>query len=114
LGTENNRSTKENAMIEFATRNMGNGVRVQWVMDEDYQTDGSYALDTEEETQEAEAWESGKLESGDLVALGAIVEKRCPHCESWREIDSLWGIVIEPNGEKLDEFARWGLDLGGR
>jgi hypothetical protein len=58
-----------------------------------------YALDTEEETRAAIAHEQAMLDSAEWVALGAITEKKCPTCEHWHEVDSLWGIVVE-NSEK--------------
>ena len=68
------------------------------------------------ETRAAEQGELSKLENGTWFALGAIVEQKaegcaCSSCTGWHELDSLWGIVIEPDGEKLDEFARHSLDL---
>lgn len=117
-------------MIEYATRNMGDGVRVRWWYDEFYDPRGSFALDTEEATREAEEWEMERLQDGRLVALGATVEYRCegcecPHCTGWHPIETtyycqgnewkgpqdLWGIVIEPDEGALDDFARETFEL---
>lgn len=118
-------------MQKYETREMAPGVRVRWIYDDLYETVGSYAYETEEETREAEAWELERLADGRLVALGAIVEHECsgcgcPHCTGWHPLEvtymngngstfrgpqDLWGIVIEPDGDKLDEFARATFDL---
>ncbi len=90
----------------FETRHLSNGKRCRWVHDENHETRGSYGLDTEEETKAAEDEELAKLASGEWVVLGCIVEER-KACGEFHETDSLWGIVIEPDGEKLDSFARW-------
>ena len=91
-----------------------NDTRVRWVYDEHYETVGSYGYDTEEETKAAEDWELERLNDGRLVAMGAIVEERvdckCPDCNGWHSVDTLWGIVIEPNEAKLKEFAIHSLD----
>jgi hypothetical protein len=91
-----------------------NNKRYRAVYDEDYQTRGSYALNTEEETKAAEDEETANLESGKWVALGIIVFERKPHCSTctckeplpWTETDSLWGIVIENNTATVEVFAR--------
>ena len=86
-------------------------VRFRWVYDEHYETRGSYACETEEETKQAEDREIESLNSGRFVALGCIVELRCepnchcPACPVWYDSDALWGIVIEPDHDKLREFA---------
>jgi len=85
---------------------MSDTVRCRWVYDGLYQTRGSYGLGTEEETRAAEDEELAMLDSGNWVALGCIVETLCPTCGEWRHIDDLWGIVIDPNDEALDRFAR--------
>lgn len=69
--------------------------RVRLVPDTDYQTIGSYAYDTEEETRAAEDHELDMLERHEWVVLGRIVERRCPHCDSWTQTDSLWGMVVD-------------------
>ena len=87
------------------------GIRFRWVYDPDYRTRGSYSYDTEEETKAAEDWELERLDDGRLVALGCIVQKKCGECGEWRDGDSLWGIVIEPEAEKLDVFASENMDI---
>lgn len=82
-------------MTPFETDELGEGLRVRWVYDDEYETVGSYGLETEEETAKAETWELERLDDGRLVALGAIVERRCGECGRWHDTDSLWGIVIE-------------------
>lgn len=79
--------------------------RVRVVFDEDHETRGSYGYETEEETRAAEDEEIEKLESGEWVVLGFIIEQRCPRCKSWdtpedsRQDISVWGVVID-NSEK--------------
>ena len=89
--------------------------RYRAVYDEHYETRGSYAYDTEEETRAAEDEEIANLASGKWVVLGIIVLLQRPHCVTcncppekwpWVEIDSLWGIVIENNTEAVERFAR--------
>ena len=98
-------------MDTYTIRNMSKNVRCRWVYDAEYQTRGSYGYDTEEETREAEEQELAALERGELVTLGCIVEKRCDKCGEWKDDDSLWGIVIQPNDGELDSFARDAMDL---
>ena len=99
----------------YKIRNMGDGIRVRWTYDRHYQTRGSYSCATDAETLAAERWEIDMLDRGDWVALGATVEQRtvcdCPACDGWHETDALWGIVVEPDGANLDEFAQHSLDL---
>lgn len=92
-------------------REMSPTVRVKWVYDTTYETRGSYSYDTPKETKAAEDYELDMLERGVWVVLGAIVQHKCEHCGEWKDGDSLWGIVIEDDGAKLDEFARHSLDL---
>ena len=80
--------------------------RARWVYDPIYETRGSYALDTEEETKAAEDWELERLNDGRLVALGCIIEERCDACGEWKETDSLWGIVIRPEEHELDAHRK--------
>ena len=91
-------------MQEITRWDIDEKTRVRWVYDENYETIGFYAYDTEEETKEAENWEIERLESGELVPLGFIIEEKCSQCGNWDQVDSLWGIVIEPDEEKLREF----------
>lgn len=102
-------------MTDFAIREVSPTKRCRWVLDEEYETRGSYGLDTEEETKEAEDTEIAALERGEYVALGCIVENKvdcpCPRCNGWHETDSIWGVVIEPDAEKLDEFANYNFAL---
>jgi len=81
------------------------GHRLRWVYDTDYVTRGSYGYETEEETKAAEDEEIAKLESGELVCLGAIYEVKCLACNQWEDKDSLWGIVIEPDEQKITTFG---------
>lgn len=92
-------------MDTFHTQEIDANTRVRWVWDGMYETRGSYAYDTEEETKRAEDEELAKLESGEWAALGMIVETRCPHCNLWKEHESVWGVVIDVNTEALDGFA---------
>jgi hypothetical protein len=85
-------------------------VRVRFVYDEEYQSEGSYAYDTEEETAAAVKEEQDKLNSGDYVALGAIVQHKCPCCEEWTSGDSLWGIVADSGADLAKLAAEVGLD----
>ena len=94
------------------------GKRYRAVYDETYETRGSYAYDTEEETRAAEDDEIGRLEAGALIVIRIIVSefRKAEHCKSctceemtWQEADSLWGIVIEPDNKKIEEFAREGM-----
>ena len=91
-------------------RDMSPTVRCRWVYDETHETRGSYGYSTEEETRAAEDEELAKLASGEWVVLGCIIEKKMA-CGEYHEADSLWGIVIEPDDAKLDEFARDSMDL---
>ncbi len=75
------------------------GVSVKWVFDADYETRGSYGYETAEETRAAEDFELERLESGEWVALGCVIEGR-----DGTKLDSLWGIVIEPDSVKLAEY----------
>lgn len=86
----------------------GKRTRVRWVFDETYEAEGSFAYDTEEETQAAVEETLRNIASGKWVALGAIVEHRI--ADKWHDADSLWGIVIEPKTRALRKMAS-GLDL---
>ena len=79
--------------------------RFRWVYDEDYQTAGSYAYDTDEATEKAEQHELSMLKDGRWVALGCIEEQKCLSCHQWEQIDSIWGVVISPDKDNLREFA---------
>lgn len=72
-------------------------VRFRWVLDDDYETRGSYGYDTPEETKAAEDEELAKLDSGEYVAEGCIAEliSTCAECGEEKVIGeaSLWGIV---------------------
>lgn len=83
--------------------------RVKWVYDESYQSEGSYAYDTEEETAKAVKEEQEKLDSYEWVALGAITEEKCSLCRYWHATDSVWGIVTENKSSHLEQLAK---DLG--
>lgn len=96
-------------MEHYATTHETPNRRIRWVQDDHYQSEGSFAYETEEETAKAVREEREALVDGRYVALGAIVETRCPTCEGWVLRDSLWGIVIEPDIAKLVEFAEHSL-----
>lgn len=64
-------------------------VRIRWVPDEAYSSFGTYQEDKWAE------WEARKLDRGEFVAEGCIVEVRCPKCGQWSHHDSLWGIVTD-------------------
>jgi hypothetical protein len=92
-----------------------NGKKYHAVYDETYETRGSYAYDTEEETRAAEENEISKLESGKWVVLGVMVYEKKPHCDTcqcqtdkwtYQETDSLWGIVIENSQKAIEEFVK--------
>jgi len=85
---------------------LAEGHRVRLVYDVHYQTVGSYAYDTEEETKEAEDYEIAQLEKHEWVALGRIEEKPCNgECGGWIVVDSLWGIVVDNTAEGYQEAA---------
>jgi len=94
------------ALQLYHVTDLADGRRIRWVYDEDYQSEGSYAYDTDEETQAAVAEEQKRLALGHLVALGAIVEHRCECCKQMVEDDSLWGIVTENSTDSLPQLAR--------
>lgn len=79
--------------------------RVRWVYDECHETRGSYGYETEEATKAAEDLEIEKLNSGEWVVLGVILERRC-RCGSYEEIDACWGIVVEANEKSLVDFYK--------
>jgi len=94
---------------------VSNGKRYRAVIDESYETRGSYAYETEEATRAAEDAEIEKLDSGEWIAIGIIVLERKPHCPTckcnpadwpWTETDSLWGIVVENDTVAVEEFAK--------
>lgn len=97
------------------------GIKI--VHDEDHETDGSYALGSDEEDARAGAEERAKLESGEWVALGMIAMQRCGDCGEARESDKpadLWGIVVTsgevpdwayPDIAKRDGALLWGEEL---
>ena len=75
--------------------------RVRWVWDPDYPPEREWPSKKEFRTR----WiELDKLERGELVALGCIMETSCLDCGQWRELDSLWGIVIGADKRDLKDF----------
>ena len=82
------------------------GVKVRWVYDECYQSEGSYSYDTDEETAEAVAYELERLADGRWVALGCIVED-----EQGEHLDSLWGIVIGQDEAELADFFNHSIEV---
>lgn len=103
------------------------GKHYRFVIDELYQTRGSYGYDTEEETKAAEDEEIEKLNDGTWVALGVHVTRKCggleppiepggeqPHCPGCggvEELDDLWGIVIENSAAACEKFVKDGFVL---
>ena len=87
------------------------GKHYQLVYDEEYQSEGSWGLDSEEETAKAVAEEQSKLNNGEYVALGCIVtgpcpdEQHCSCCTGTKQTDSLWGMVSENDHEKAKQYA---------
>ncbi len=84
------------------------GKRIRLVYDEQYETRGTWALDTEEETKAAEDEEIENLESGNWIVLGRICERQCSCCGSWVTDESdfdCWGIVVENSTEGLIDAA---------
>jgi len=93
----------------------------KFVPDELYETRGSYGYDTPEETKAAEDEEIAKLDSGDWIVLGVIVEEPCTgilpvdgkslHCECCsvsKETDSVWGVVVDNNPKAWEQFVKDG------
>jgi hypothetical protein len=81
------------------------GSRYRFFYDDQHETRGSYAYETEEETKAAEDEEIAKLESGEWTVLGYIRDERCTQathcqkCDGWLDVESCWGIVTEPNSD---------------
>ena len=96
----------------FARWILSDGRRVIWQYDEDYQTVGSYAYETDEETKKAEEWELERLQDGRLVALVFCIESKCETCGHWAPVDSLCGIVIEPDEATLKKFFLESVESG--
>lgn len=94
----------------------GPETRVRWVYDVLYETVGSYAYDSPEETAKAEADEIAKIQSGEVVPMGAILETRCSACGQWEEQDAIWGVVISTDLQSLQEWAEhtFGIDPATR
>lgn len=76
---------------------------VKVVLDDDYETIGSYAYDTEEATTAIEEEEMAKLADGEWGVFGIILFEECANCELPKELDSIWGIVCEPEDAELLE-----------
>ncbi len=72
--------------------------------DMEYETRGSYACNTEEETKAAEDEELANLRSGKWVVLYAVVYSYCIYCQRWNDTDSVGGCVIENNKDKAREY----------
>jgi len=85
--------------------------RYRLVLDEFYQTRGSYAYDTEEETKAAEDHEIELINNGTWHPFGIIEEKQCLHCLAWKEEDSLWGIVTGWEHPMKDALECLGVSL---
>ncbi len=92
------------------TKQISETRRARLVYDDLHETRGSYGYDTGEETKAAEDHEIDMLNRHVWIVLGAIVEEKCPHCGSWDETDSCWGIVVD-NSEKgyRDAFEAVGV-----
>lgn len=87
------------------------GRHYRFVYDEVYETVGSYAYDTEEETKAAEDEEIRNLKSGKWVVLGCIVtepcqsKEHCAGCSKMVETGSLWGIVVE-SSQPIEQIVK--------
>lgn len=80
-------------------------VRVRWVFDHDYDpAEGREDDPGYKREQEA-------IEDGDLLALGAIVENYCDLRKEWFQVDSLWGIIVDPDEDLYDVAQEQELDL---
>lgn len=84
-------------------------VRVRYVYDQDYDPAESWGLPEPEQSQVV-AEERAKLEAGELVALGCLVERRCGCCGQWDSVDSLWGIVVT-HDDDLEYLALDQMDI---
>lgn len=100
-------------METYKVIELSNGMRCRWVYDYEYETVGSYAYDTEEQTRQAEQDEIDAINNGDLIPLGCIIEQFvdcCPHCDrldEWIEKDSCFGIVMPTDdNDELKIYAR--------
>ena len=90
--------------------------RVRFVYDDDYTHDKPWCdADTPETIAELEPiWrqECERIERGALLAVGIILQRRCVHCGTWKDVDdvdgALWGILFDSSerGEALDQYAR--------
>ena len=98
-------------LAEYGSWDIGDKTRVRAVHDETYQTVGSYAYDTEAETKAAEDTEIAGINSGELVVLGLIHEKQCPHCDQWHPEDAIWGCVVGLDDEEILALAGDYFDL---
>lgn len=89
-------------------------------LDEDYQTEGSYAYDTLEETEAAENKELAMLRSGEWIVIGIKrftkceghgneAVRHCHSCKGWDEKDACWGIVVENDQKAWEKFAKEGM-----
>jgi len=85
-------------MHTIETFQIDENTRVHVVCDDDHETVGSYGYDTPEETKAAEDHEIAQLNSGAWSVYGIIREECCPQCQTWDQVDSIWGCVY-PTGE---------------
>lgn len=83
--------------------NLAPNLRVRWVHDEDYTPDFDFGDD--EANKRATEHEQALLRNGSLVALGCVIEDRTGYI-----LDSLWGIVVEPDDSSLVDFFRHNLE----
>lgn len=94
----------------FKTTEHGEHVRVRWVIDPDY-VPTCYTDEPSAEELEQMRKERAEIEAGTVIALGAIVEHRCDLRRDWFSVDSLWGIIVEPEEDLAQVAGDVGLDL---
>jgi hypothetical protein len=83
------------------TYKVDKNTRVIVVFDDDYQSEGTFAFDTEEETRAAVEWEQSRIDASILTPYAAIKQERCECCGNWEQIESVWGCVY-PSGDYED------------
>lgn len=70
-------------------------------IDTEYQTEGSYALDTEQATRDAERHEREMIEAGIWTPYIVRLEQWSNFSGSWDLVDVVGGIVVENPEEAL-------------
>lgn len=96
-------------MIHYQTTHETETSRVRWVYDTEYSPEDSWGL-PEPDNSIAIENEKKELESGNFVALGAIVETKCEKCGNWDQYDSLWGIIVNVDDD-LKEIGDYQLNF---